>query len=319
MNEAFLAAREAIFNARTIAIAAHENPDGDAYGSILGLGLALEAAGKSCDLLADERFPHFSYIPGFSQLQSVDEARRYDLVIRVDLGDVRRMGRGSAVFSTARKTLNFDHHMENAHDSDILIHEPTASSTCEILARFLLDTGFDVPPAAATALYAGLTTDSNRFLYDTADAGTLRTAADLIDHGADKQYVYLYEYQREDPKLMAFEGDVVRGATFLQDGKVIVANLTHERVAATGYTMPEVEGVVSKLLTLAGVEVAVILKEQEPERQKISFRSKSTYDVQKLAKSLGGGGHQKAAGASLDMTNDEAWPYLISILEGLSL
>lgn len=318
MNEAFQAAHDLIESAQTIAIVAHENPDGDAYGSILGLGLALRAAGKTCDCLADERFSHFAYLPGFDTLKDVDARQSYDLVIRVDLGDLKRMGRGASVFTSAQKTLNFDHHLDNDHKSDVLVHEPTASSTCEIIARFLIDTEAPLPPEAATALYAGLTTDSNRYLYDTATAETLRTGADLLECGADKQYVYLYEYQSQDAKRILFEAEVLKNAQFLHRGKVIVANLTREMIEPLGYTMPEVEGVVGMLLSLAGVEVAAILKDQEEMSQKISFRSKSYYNVEKLAKQLGGGGHMKASGAALALSNAEAWTTLLAFLEDLS-
>lgn len=317
--DVFHRAIDAIDRANTIAIAGHENPDGDCYGSILGLGLSLIARGKKVRLFADERLAHFAYLPGFERLEDVDTATSFDLVIRVDLGGVERMGRGQVLFTNAKTTLNFDHHVGNDGRATIAILDEDASSTCEIIGRFLLEAGFPLPEDAATSLYAGLITDSNRYLYDTAGAHALRLGADLLDHGADAQSVYLHEYQMLDPKRVAFEGEVVREALFLHDGKMAVANVTREKIAPYGLSMSEAEGVVDTLRSLRGVEVAVILKEQESERQKISFRSKEYFNVRDLAASFGGGGHIKAAGAAIAAKNAEAWKILVERLGEVSL
>lgn len=303
--------------AQTVAIAGHVHPDGDCYASVLGLGLVLSAAGKTVDMLAEEKLPHFSYLPAFSSLQPVEEDKHYDLFIRVDLGDTLRMGRAQHAFANSTHTINFDHHLTNDGLCEQAVLDPRASSTCEIIAAFLLDQGWEISAEAATAFYAGITTDSNRFLYDTARASTLRLAAKLLDLGADANRVYFHEYQNEKANRIAYEGAVVEHALSLHDGRLMLANITQDLLKQYALTMAEAEGVVDTLRNLEGVEVSVILKEQEEDVQKVSLRSKEYVNVAEIAKVFGGGGHTKAAGATIEGTNEEVFPRLRVMLEGL--
>lgn len=303
--------------AETIAIAGHVHPDGDSYASVLGLGLALQDAGKKVDMLAEEQIAHFCYLPQFASLRPVDEASKYDLFIRVDLGDTQRMGRSEISLANSKHSINFDHHLSNDGSCEYAILDPKASSTCEIIAAFLLEQNWTISPDAATALYAGIITDSNRFLYDTASARTLRLAADLLDCGADAKSVFFHEYQNEKANRIAFEGAVVEQAEALHGGRVQLANITRTLIAHYDLEMPEAEGVVDTLRNLQGVEVAVILKEQTENIQKVSLRSKEYVNVAEIAKIFGGGGHTKAAGATIEGTNKEAYAALRKVLEGL--
>lgn len=312
-------AKALIDAANRIAIAGHVNPDGDSYASVLGLGLALQEAGKEVDMLAEENNAHFSYLPAFSLLRAPDPDKSYDLFIRVDLGDTPRMGTAKIAFDHSKHSLNFDHHLTNDGLCDCAILDPKASSTCEIIARFLLETDMAFSADAATALYTGLITDSNRYLYDTSTARTLRIGADLMDRGADAQRVYFYEYQNENPHMVAFRGIVTEQVKQLHGGKVIVANITQEMLHHYGIAMPQAEGVVDDLRSLAGVEVAAILKEQDADTQKISFRSKAYFDVAAVAQKLGGGGHKKAAGATLHGSNADCWAQFLHLMEALEI
>lgn len=307
----------AIQSAQTIAISGHTNPDGDCLGSILGLGLSLEAMGKTVDMVHNETPRHLSYIPGFDRLVSVNKDKTYDLFIMVDLGDRERLKDSAVLLDQAKTSLNFDHHQVNEGVCDLTCQIKTASSTCEIIADFLIDQGFDLPKEAATALFAGITTDSNRFLYDTAGARCLRLAADLMDRGADPGWVYLHEYQSVEPRLFAFKGAVVERATFLQEGKVVLATVTQEDLKHYNITMGEAEGVVDVLRNLEGVEVACLLKETGKEETKLSLRSKRFFSVESVARAFGGGGHIKAAGATLDLPKDKALETMTQHFEDL--
>ncbi len=318
MNHLYDEARQAMEHSSTIAIAGHVNPDGDCYGSVLGLGLSLLACGKQVTMLAEDFYSHYSYIPGFERLQKADPEQNYDLFIRVDLGSRDRMGSAAMALDRSAFSINFDHHLDNDALCDIVIHQPEASSTCEILGDFIYETGLPMTADAATALYTGLTTDSNRFLYDSSGPRTLRIAARLMESGAEVQRIYLQEYQNEDPAMVMFRGDVIREALKLHEGRIVLANLTQERISRYGLSMPQAEGVVDDMRSLSGVEIAVILKEEAPDLQKISFRSKAYYDVSTLAAHFLGGGHKKAAGGRIEAGNAEAFERLRSFLEEIS-
>lgn len=303
--------------AKTIALGGHDNPDGDCLGSILGLGLVLESMGKEVDLLSDEKPDHLSYIPAFDRLKKQDPNKKYDIFIRLDLGARNRMKNSIKAMDNSAFKINFDHHLENDYICDLTIHDPTASSTCQLVAEFLFNQQISISKEAATALYSGLITDSNRYLYDTASAETLEIGAGLLRAGADDRLIYLKEYQEEDPNFMAFTGQMIEEADFFHNGKVIAGNITIKKIEKYGLTMSEAESVVDRMRNLKGVELAVVMKEQNDKLQKLSFRSKLYYNVAELAGNFQGGGHMKAAGGRILTNNKEAYKELLAFLKNL--
>lgn len=317
MNRTWNEMGKILRQAETIALAGHVNPDGDCIGAINGLGFALEALGKKVDRLCKEKPRHLAYIPGADKMIEIDPRKKYDVFVLLDLGDIPRMGEAVKAMENSKFSLSFDHHQTNGRVCQINSVIKDASSTCEILASFLKEEGFPIPKDAATALYAGLITDSNRFLYDTARARAMRIGADLIDLGADADLVYLKEYQAIEPSLFAFQGKVVSEAEFLQNGRVALANVTQAMLKEYAISMSEAESAVDVLRNLNQVEVAVLVKNMTDDLQKISFRSKEFFDVSKIAQELGGGGHIKAAGASIQGKNQEVYDRMRACFEGL--
>lgn len=305
---------EEIKKANTVAIAGHVNPDGDCIGSICGLTMILEEMGKKVFPFSQLSGGHLSYIPGTDKLIKYNDESDFDLFIMVDLGDRARLGDLKDLPEKSKSSINFDHHQVNENICDLVLQVKEASSTCEIIADFAIKMGLPVTKDAATALYAGITTDSNRFLYDTARAACMRTSADLLDLGADAELVYFNEYQRLNPRFIAFQGQVIKNAEFLMSGKIAIANLNREMLKEFGISMPEAEGVVDSLRSLDGVEIAIIIKDIEENIQKLSFRSKEFFNVSELAAEFSGGGHIKASGATLNMSNKEAYNLLKNIL-----
>lgn len=310
---------QTIRQAQTIAIAAHKNPDGDAYGSVLGLGQVLRAMGKEVDMLAFEKVNHLSYIPHLDLLTEGKEEKTYDLFVLLDLGDKPRMGEAIHAFERSKHSLCFDHHMTNEKICDINLVMPDASSTCEVLTLFLDQYGYEINQDAATSLYVGLITDSNRFLYDTARSRAMRVGARLIDLGADVDWVYLNEYNADDPKVLAFTGKIIRDADFLQDGKVALCALRKDEAKEYGLAVKDVDMMVDSLRSLAGVEVACQVREESQEESKVSFRSKSYFNVADLAIQLGGGGHKKASGATIKGSVDQVYGQMKKLLQEIEV
>ncbi|MDY3052240.1 MAG: bifunctional oligoribonuclease/PAP phosphatase NrnA [Ndongobacter sp.] len=298
---------ELLRKSETIAVAGHLNPDGDCLGAVLGLGVTLRAMGKQVDMLQTDPVPlHLSYLPHLQDMKPVDPEKAYDLFVLLDLGDVPRMGAAHMAMENSASSLCIDHHQTNGLICDQNWVRPDASSTCEMVAELLLHEGFSVPSDAATALYAGLITDSNRFLYDTARARAMRIGAELIDAGADVDLVYYHEFQTINANLFAFQGYQVEHAEYLANGRIVLANATQKLLAKYKLEMPEAESAVDVLKNMDGVEIAVLVKDIAPGTQKISLRSKRYFDVSEIACRFGGGGHKKAAGCTLSMSNEQA-------------
>ncbi len=307
LKDLFKEAYEQIKKSKKIAIAGHLNPDGDCIGSICGLTLILEDMGKEVYPFCQGIGKHLSYIPGAKKLITYEGQGDFDLFIMVDLGDKARLGKCSALIESSKFSVNFDHHQANEGLCDIVIQDKKASSTCELITKFAIENSLPINNKAATALFAGIITDSNRFLYDTARSACMRIGADLLDLGADADTVYLNEYQKLNLNFLAFQGKVMGQAEFLNSGRISLANITRDLLKEYKLDMPEAEAVVDTLRNLDGVEIAVIVKDVEDNLQKLSLRSKEFYNVSKLAGEFSGGGHIKAAGASLNMTNEAAY------------
>lgn len=311
----------ALKRAKTVAIAAHLSPDGDALGSSLGLARALTLAGKEVTVLQTDDIPeHLHYLPGIDRMQkveSLDTPMHFDLFCLVDLGDIPRMGHAVEAMRASDLSVCIDHHRTNERVCDYNYVVPDASSTCEVIADLLFTAGFPVDADAATHLFAGLITDSNRFLYDNARAKAMRIGAELLDRGADANLIYKAEYQNVDRNMIAFQGHMLQNATVLHDGKVIACNVRQEDVAQFHLDLTAADVLVSEMKNIAGVEVAAVLKDKGPNAQKVSFRSKDYYDVSEVAQRFGGGGHLHAAGCTIEASNAEAFQLLLETLQGL--
>ncbi len=319
LKDLFEKTNDLIKKSNKVAIAGHLNPDGDCVGSICGLTLILEAMGKEVYPFCQITGKHLAYIPGTDKLLSYQGQKDFDLFIMVDLGDRARLGECSKLIEGSKFSINFDHHQVNEGICNLVIQEKEASSTCEIIARFAMDAGLPITENAATALFAGIITDSNRFLYDTARSACMRIGAGLLDLGADAKTVYLNEYQKMNPNFLAFQGKVISTAEFFNSGRIALANITGDMLSEYKLSMPEAEAVVDTLRNLDGVEIAVIVKDVEDKLQKLSLRSKEFYNVSKLASEFSGGGHIKAAGASLHMSNEKAYKTVKARLSEISL
>lgn len=316
MNETTSQMEKLIRQSKSIAITSHESPDGDCVGSVLGLGLALQAAGKDVHIILSDPVPErLHYIPSWEIIEKPDANRSYDLFILVDLGDLPRMGKSITAMENSKTSICFDHHRTNQYVCDINYVDIDASSTCEILAEFLFAYHFDIPKDAATALYTGIITDSNRFLYDRARAKTMRLAADLLDKGALADRIYFYEYSNHDPDLLALTGSVMKNMEYLHNGRLVLAKIPNSLQKEFRVDYEDVEGVVGDLRDIKGVEVAVMLKEKSANDQKISLRAKEYFDVSEIAVHFGGGGHRKAAGASIHADFETAYAQLKHYLE----
>lgn len=302
--------------AKSIVITGHVSPDGDCLGSILGLGLTLLEVGKEVTMVVDDQVPdHLSYIPLVDLVKEKVGNESYDLFVMVDIGDRKRLGATAKYLDTATSSLCIDHHTTNEMICDVNLVDSRASSTSELIAKLLLTGPYQITKEAATALYTGIITDTNRFLYRSSRQEAMRVGAELLDLGADADLIYLYEYRTLDPKMIEFTAYVVEHAEYLHGGKVALANLRMDVLEKYSLSMADAETVVDTLKNLKGVEVACIVKDRGGKDQKVSIRSKEYYDVAAIAKHFGGGGHIMAAGCSIDATNEEAYQMIKVCLE----
>ena len=296
MNDGLcLAIRQRLKTAKSIIIASHVRPDGDAIGSLLGLGLALQQAGKSVQMVLSDGIPTaFRHLPGSNQVQ-----KRYsgifDTVIVVDCSDIERVG--GALNGMVKPDLAIDHHITNLEFGILNLVVPEAVATSAILAEYLPKWGFPITSAIASALLTGLVSDTLGFRTSNMNPETLRLAADLMEKGANLPELYQHALVDHSYKGLCYWG---QGLSHLQrEGRLVWTRLTLTDRDIVGYTGNDDADLINILSAIDDADVAVIFIEQKGGRVKISWRSQPGIDVSQIALRFGGGGHPAASGAEI--------------------
>jgi phosphoesterase RecJ-like protein len=285
-------------------VTTHENPDGDALGSLLGLHLSLLELGKdSVMVLGDQPLPAEYGFLGLEQA-GLQHARPDDgddrVLVAVDCAQEGRIA-AKDLLPWHGVVVNVDHHHDNTRFGSLDLVVPDASSTGEVLADVLAALGVELTPAIAEALYTALVTDTGRFQYSNTTPKALRLAASLIDAGADVTRVFQGVYESVEFAKLKLLGSALRHATIHEGGRVVIAHLTREDFAAAGAEEPFSEGVIDHLRAVEGTELAALIRELPPDGAdcKVSLRASiDTLDVSAIARQSGGGGHRQAAGFS---------------------
>ena len=294
-------------------VTSHDNPDGDALGSLLATHLALAALGKdSVMVLGGSGALPDEY--GFLELEQrgllreapADTADR--VLVAVDCAQESRIVEPQLMEATPL-TINIDHHHDNTGFGDVNLVVEEASSTGEILADLFRDLGVQLTPAIAEALYTAVVTDTGRFQYSNTTSKALRLGAELVEAGADVTKVFVEVYESTPfPKLKLLARALER-ATELADGRIVVSELRREDFEAAGAAEPYSEGIIDHLRSVDGAELVALVRElpsEAPVARKGSLRSHPDgVDVSAIARSFGGGGHKRAAGFSTDLAMDE--------------
>ncbi len=288
------AVRALLAAARTAVIVSHINPDGDAVGSLLGLGHMLRTAGLQVTLaLADPVPDNLRFLPGVEAIRP-RVSQRPDVVIAVDSGDRERLG--AAIPAEWVVDWNIDHHKTNTDYGRINTVVPQAPSTTAVLATHAAEWGLRITPEAAEALLTGLLTDTLGLRTRSVRPQTLRLVATLMEQGADLSQVYYEALVARSLAEIRYLG-LGQARTQHHNG-VVWSYLTRADREATGFAVPDDAGLVNTLLTARQADIAVVFIEtDEPQVIKISWRAKDGWDVGELARAFGGGGHAAAAGA----------------------
>jgi len=286
---------KAISQAEDILLLSHIRPDGDAVGSLLGLGLALEAAGKRVQMVLNDGVPRgLRHLPGSERVQKKIQGP-YDLAIVLDCSDLQRTGQ---VFGDEpRPDINIDHHPTNLHFARLNLVESHAVATAEILARYLPQWDLPVPVEAASALLTGMLTDTLGFRTPNMRPDVLRVAAALMELGANLPDLYFQAMVRREFTAARLWGEGLR--RLQRQGRIVWTSLTLEDKAQAHYRGHDDADLINVLSSISEADIALIFVEQSPSRVKISWRSRRPFDISQIAVSFGGGGHKNAAGAEV--------------------
>ena len=292
-------------------VVTHENPDGDALGSLLALSLALRQLGKDAVMYLPGQTPlpqEYAFMPLDDLVREPPEDAAERVLLAVDCAKEDRIG-DETVLSAAPLVLDIDHHHDNTRFGDLNLIVADASSTGEVLRDVFAELGVELTPELAEPLYIALVTDTGRFQYANTTPKSLRLAAELVEAGADVHAVFQEVYESVEFAKLKLLARALGRAEVLEGGRIVVSHLLRTDFTEVGAAEPYSEGIIDYLRAVEGAELAALIREQlhgSPRAHKGSLRSSiDELDVSVIARSFGGGGHRQAAGFSSDAPLEE--------------
>jgi phosphoesterase RecJ-like protein len=293
--------------ANRILVVSHIRPDGDAIGSLLGLGLSLQQAGKEVQMVLSDGVPqNFRHLEG-SRLVRQQPEGDFDLVCVVDCSDLKRTG--SALRERGEPDINIDHHITNLQYGRINLVDPQAVATAEILVDLLTELGLPFDRRCADALLTGLITDTLGFRTTNMTPKALRQAARLMELGADLPGLYHRSLVRRSYEAARFWGTGL--SSLERSDRLAWTTLTMKDRKAVGYPGKDDADLVNILSSLEDIDIAVIFVEQPSGQVKVSWRAQPGFDVSQIALQFGGGGHPAAAGAEIPGSIESVRPTVL--------
>jgi bifunctional oligoribonuclease and PAP phosphatase NrnA len=298
-------------------VTTHENPDGDALGSLLAAKLMLEQLGKDVVIYLAGQTP----LPREYEFMELGELLREPpgdvherVLFAVDCANERRLGPDPSVYERAPIVIDIDHHHDNSRFGRLNYIDAGASSTGEIMRDLLRELGIDLTAGIAEALYIAVVTDTGRFQYANTTAKALRLAAELVEAGADVHRVFQGVYENVAFAKLKLTARALDNARVYEGGRVIVSHLEKDDFDAAGAEEPYSEGIIDYLRAVEGAEVAALIRQPptgDGPGRRVSLRTTAEdVDVSKIARKSGGGGHPQAAGFPSEASVDEITDFI---------
>ena len=306
-----------------ILIAAHIHPDGDAVGSVLGLGLALERIKKKVTLYIEDAIPAvYQFLPSVHQIQKeTGDIKQFDAAIILDCSDLHRIGSEAEAVSRIPMLINIDHHTTNTRFGKLQLIDPEASSTAEIVYRVIREMDIPIDKGIAYALYTGIMADTGSFRFSNTTPAAFEISHEMVKCGADPHRVAHHVYETISLNRIKLLTMLFDSIELSENGSLSTMILTQNMLAATGTEVEDVNGLINYARRIEKVKLAVLLYERKARNGRrpasefhVSLRSDGSVNAAAIATSFGGGGHHNAAGFDIKAT----LPELKSIIYDIS-
>jgi phosphoesterase RecJ-like protein len=293
-------------------VTTHENPDGDALGSLLSTTLALRQLGKDVEMYLYGSSPlprEYAFMELENLRRELPDDTGERVLVAVDCAKADRLGPDPVVLERAHLVVDIDHHHDNTRFGDVNLIVPDASSTGEVLRDVFRELGVELTPELAEPLYIALVTDTGRFQYTNTTPKALRLAAELVEAGADVHRVFQGVYESVEFAKLKLLARALERAQIFEGGRVVVSHLLRTDFGEVGAAEPYSEGIIDYLRAVEGAWLAVLIREpprEEGPSRRVSLRSSiDELDVSAIARKSGGGGHRQAAGFSSEASVEE--------------
>jgi bifunctional oligoribonuclease and PAP phosphatase NrnA len=299
-DEVLAKAAAAIVSARSVALACHVVPDGDALGSMLALHHVLRAADRpSIAAFAGPQVvgPHYREIPGLDTISDPSQfPAEPEVMITLDCGSLGRLGDLAGPAQAAKELVVIDHHLSNDHFGSINLIDPDAAASAVVVARLIDTLGLPLNRDAAVCLYAALVCDTGRFQYESTGIDAFNLARRLLDFDVPVARLNRTLFEEHRLAYLRLVGEVLARARLVEEKSFIWAAISQADLARHDVAIEETEGLIDYVRQAREAQVSCVLKEEGDGGVRVSLRSLGSVDVSAVASHFGGGGHRYAAG-----------------------
>lgn len=293
-----------IVNEKSLVLATHVQPDGDAIGSLLGFGLLLLGMGKDVFMSWGEPISvpsQYSFLPGVELIKDPSLCPpNVENFMALDCATLDRLGSLSKIAEKARNLISIDHHAEKARFGSLNIHDEGASSTAELILRISRALHLTLNKDIATCFYVGIVTDTGKFQYTNTTISTFKAAEELLEYGILPNSVFQNVYENIPFDYLKLLGIALARTTLVEEHSLVYTWILQSDLKETGTKLSQAENLIDSLRAVDGIKIAAVLKEIGGHKFNVSLRSKGEINVSKLAERFGGGGHANAAGFKSD-------------------
>lgn len=308
-------------------ITSHAEPDGDAVGSLIALGLAIGKLNVKTTLYNESLIPAvYRFLPSVERIvRHIKKATTYDMAIVLDCGDLDRIGDASSVVNQIPLIVNIDHHVSNTGFGNIQLIDENACSTAEIVYRLIKALTVPLDKAIATCLYTGILTDTGSFRFSNTNQAAFAISKEMAGLGMQPYDVAQHVFGTYSLGRIKLLNLALNSIEISDNGKLSMMTVTRRMLAETETQTEDVDGLINYARRIKDVKVAALIHElpngnnerMKKNRYHVSLRSDGTVDVADIAGSFGGGGHMSAAGFQIESTLSSLKTEIITLSEKL--
>ena len=297
-----------------ILVLGHKDPDGDTLGSSLAWTEAMRSQGRRTWLLVPSPLPpNYSFLPGWDQINHMPGTHDHPrLVFFFDAGNMARSGDMVKQIRKGSVIVNVDHHISNPSYGHVNLIEPDTSACAQVVLRLLDYLGVEVTATMATNLYTALMTDTGGFRHENTNAKALEDGARMVWAGAKPGFIAERIYKSDPPSTVRLRARALADLKVDAEGDLVWSSVTKQMLEDCQATIHESESIIDELNSVKGTRLAILFKQVDERRTKVSIRTKGNMDASRLAQEFGGGGHLRAAGCEIAEPVEQAVGHLLA-------
>ena len=295
-----------LLKSKHVLLASHTDPDGDAVGSTIAMGLLLSATDKKITFYNESLIPAvYRFLPRVEMIENnINMAADFDTAVILDCSNLQRIGTAISIVNDIPSVINIDHHISNSHFGNFQMIDTSASSTAELVYTLIKSMGVEIDKAIATSIYTGILTDTGSFRFSNTNEAAFAICHEMVEKGVDPSDVARHVYGRYSLGRIKLLNLALDSIEIFHNGKLSIMTITQEMLRKTGTRAEDIDGLINYARRIEDVKIAALIHEKQNGRNKlkdsgefhVSLRSDGTVDVAAIAATFGGGGHTTAAG-----------------------